>query len=47
MKKIKIAFLEYSDIFSGAEMSLYSLVKYLDPNKFESTIYFRYPLEHQ
>jgi glycosyltransferase involved in cell wall biosynthesis len=46
-KKIKIAFLEYSDIFSGAEMSLHSLIKYLDPSKFESVIYFRYPLEHQ
>jgi len=47
MKKIKIAFLEYSDIFAGAEMSLHSLVKYLDYSKFESTICFLYPLEHQ
>lgn len=47
MKKIKIGFLEYSDIFSGAEMSLHSLIKYLDTEKFEPTIYFRYPQEHQ
>lgn len=46
-KKIKIAFVEYSNIFSGAEMSLHSLIKYLDPSVFESFIYFRYPLEHQ
>ena len=46
-KKIKLAFVEYSNIFSGAEMSLHSLVKYLDSSSFESTIYFRYPLEHQ
>lgn len=46
-KKIKIAFVEYSNIFSGAEMSLHSLIKYLDPSVFESLIYFRYPLDHQ
>jgi hypothetical protein len=43
----KIAFLEYSDIFSGAEGSLYSLIKYLDPKEFESILLFRYPLSHQ
>lgn len=46
MKK-KIAFLEYSDIFSGAEGSLHSLIKYLDPQEFESVLLFRYPLPHQ
>jgi glycosyltransferase involved in cell wall biosynthesis len=46
-KRIKIAFVEYSNIFSGAEMSLHSLIKYLDPTAFESLIYFRYPLDHQ
>ncbi|MDO9207667.1 MAG: glycosyltransferase family 4 protein [Sulfuricurvum sp.] len=45
--KIKIAFLDYSNIFSGAEMSLHSLINYLDPNVFESLIYFRYPQDHQ
>ena len=45
--KIKIAFLESSHIFSGAEMSLHSLITYLDPEMFESYIYFTFPMEHQ
>ena len=47
MKKRNIAFLEYSDIFSGAETSMHSLIKYLDSNEFDTFIYFRYPLKHQ
>jgi len=46
MKKIKIAFLEYSYIFSGAENSLSSLITYLDKDKFDIRIYFQFPMEH-
>ena len=47
MKSIKIAYLEYSDIFSGAEGSMYSLIKHLNRNDFTPIIIFRYPLPHQ
>lgn len=46
-KKIKVAFLDYSHIFSGAEMSLHSLIHHLDPEKFESILLFRFPQPHQ
>ncbi|MDP3465859.1 MAG: hypothetical protein Q8R86_08835, partial [Sulfuricurvum sp.] len=45
--KIKIAFLDYSHIFSGAEMSLHSLISHLNPKRFESVILFRFPQPHQ
>jgi glycosyltransferase involved in cell wall biosynthesis len=45
--KHKIAFLDYSHIFSGAEMSLHSLISHLDPERFESVILFRFPQPHQ
>lgn len=47
MSKIKIAYLEQSHIYSGAESSLHSLIKYLDRDKFEPVIVFKFPLEHQ
>lgn len=46
-QKYKIAFLDYSHIFSGAEMSLHSLISHLDPEQFESIIVFRFPQPHQ
>lgn len=46
-QKIKIAFLEYSHIFGGAEGSLSSLIQHLNPEKIESVILFRFPQPHQ
>ncbi len=46
-KKIKIAYLDQSHIFSGAENSLLSLVQHLDVEKYEPTLVFIYPHEHQ
>jgi glycosyltransferase involved in cell wall biosynthesis len=43
---INIAYLDYSDIFSGAEKSLFSLIKYLDKNEIEPTIICLYPRPH-
>lgn len=45
-KKIKVAYLDQSKIFSGAENSLKDLINYLDKDKFESNIIFQYPMEH-
>jgi glycosyltransferase involved in cell wall biosynthesis len=43
---IKIAYLDYSDIFSGAEKSLYSLIKYLDKHEIEPILICLYPRKH-
>ena len=47
MHKKKIAYLDYSHIFAGAERVLYTIVSNLDRNKFEPIIVFPYPMEHQ
>ncbi|MDD3598192.1 glycosyltransferase family 4 protein [Sulfuricurvum sp.] len=46
-QKYKIAYLDYSHIFSGAEMSLHSLVSHLDTELFEPILLFRFPQSHQ
>lgn len=45
--KIKIAFLDYSPIFAGAERMLYNVIDNLDRSKYEPVIIFPYPMEHQ
>ena len=45
--KIKVAFLDYSPIFAGAERMLYNVIANLDRSKYEPTIIFPYPMEHQ
>ena len=45
--KIKIAYLDQSHIYSGAESSLNSMIKYLDKDLFEPIIIFKFPLDHQ
>ncbi len=44
---IKIAFLDYSPIFAGAERMLYNVIDNLDRSKYEPIIVFPYPMEHQ
>ncbi|MDM5272549.1 glycosyltransferase family 4 protein [Sulfurovum sp. zt1-1] len=45
-KKIKIAYLDQSKIFSGAENSLKDLITHLDNDRFVAVIIFPYPQEH-
>jgi glycosyltransferase involved in cell wall biosynthesis len=42
----KIVYLDLSPIFSGAEASLVSLIKYLDRTQFEPIICFPFPQDH-
>ena len=46
-KKIKVAYLDQSKVFSGAENSLLYLIENLDLNKYEPIITYIYPQEHQ
>lgn len=46
-KRIKVAFLDYSPIFAGAERMLYNVIDNLDRLKYEPVIIFPYPMEHQ
>ena len=46
-KKLKVAYLDQSKVFSGAENSLLSLIQNLDVNKFKPSIVYIYPQEHQ
>jgi len=46
-KKLKIAFLDFSHVFSGAEQSLFDLLSNLDKNEIEGFLYFIYPQQHQ
>lgn len=43
----KVAFLDYSPIFAGAERMLYNVIDNLDRSKYEPIIIFPYPMEHQ
>jgi glycosyltransferase involved in cell wall biosynthesis len=45
--KISLAYLDCSNFFSGAEVSLESLVSHLDKQAFEPILYFIYPKGHQ
>ena len=43
----KVAFLDYSHIFAGAERMLYNMIANLDRSKYEPVLVFPYPMEHQ
>lgn len=45
--RIKIAFIDYSHIFAGAERILCNMLTHLDRDKYEPLIVFPFPLEHQ
>lgn len=45
--KVKIAFLDYSNVFAGAERVLYNAITHLDRAKYEPLIIFPYPMTHQ
>ena len=44
--KIKVAFLDYSNIFAGAERALHTIISHIDRNRFEPVIIFPFPQEH-
>ena len=44
---IKIAYLDYSHIFAGAERVLYTIISHLDKTVYEPILVFPYPMEHQ
>lgn len=46
MKKIKVAYLDYSPHFAGAERALYTIISHLDRERFEPIIVFPFPYEH-
>ena len=46
-KRIRIAYLDYSHVFAGAEQVLYTIISNLDRSKFEPFLIFPYPMEHQ
>lgn len=43
----KVAFLDYSPVFAGAERVLYNMIAHIDRSKYEPIIVFPYPMEHQ
>lgn len=43
----KVAFLDFSPIFAGAERVLYNAIAHLDRSKYEPILVFPYPMEHQ
>lgn len=43
----KIAFLDYSPVFAGAERVLYNVISHIDRCKYEPILLFPYPMEHQ
>ena len=43
----KIAFLDYSPVFAGAERMLYNMIAHIDKLKYEPIIVFPYPMAHQ
>ena len=45
--RIKIAFLDFSHIFAGAERMLYNVISNIDKNKYDPILLFPYPMEHQ
>lgn len=44
---VKIAFLDYSNVFAGAERVLYNAIAHLDRSKYKPVIIFPYPMQHQ
>lgn len=46
-ERIKVAFLDYSPVFAGAERVLYNMIAHIDRNKYEPLLIFPYPMEHQ
>lgn len=42
----KVAFLDYSPIFAGAERVLYNAIAHIDRSKYEPILVFPYPMEH-
>lgn len=44
--KIKVAYLDYSPHFAGAERALYTIISYLDRERFEPILVFPFPYEH-
>lgn len=45
--RIKIAFLDYSPVFAGAERVLYNMLAHIDRSKYEPILIFPYPMDHQ
>lgn len=43
----KVAFLDYSKIYGGAERVLYNVIAHIDRSKYEPILIFPYPMEHQ
>lgn len=43
----KVAFLDYSPVFAGAERVLYNVIAHIDRSKYEPILIFPYPIEHQ
>ena len=46
MKKLKVAYLDYSPHFAGAERALYTIISHLDRERFEPVIVFPFPYNH-
>ena len=44
--KIKVAYLDYSPHFAGAERALYTIISHLDRDRFEPILVFPFPYEH-
>lgn len=44
--KIKVAYLDYSPHFAGAERALYTIISHLDRDRFEPVLVFPFPYEH-
>lgn len=47
MEKIKIAYLDWSYIFAGAERVLYTIIDNLDRCQFEPYLIFPFPRDYQ
>lgn len=43
----KVAFLDYSHVFAGAERVLYNVISHIDRTKYEPVLIFPYPMDHQ
>lgn len=43
----RVAFLDYSPVFAGAERVLYNVIAHIDRSKYEPILIFPYPMEHQ
>lgn len=43
----KVAFLDYSPIFAGAETVLFNMISHIDRSRYEPILIFPYPMNHQ